>query len=322
MVVRSSMATVFFSYSHKDEDLRDELEVHLSGLKRQGVISTWHDRRITAGSELGSAIDRNLNSADVILLLVSPDFINSDYCYEKEMGRALERHKLGEARVIPVILRPCDWHGLPFGGLLATPTDGKPVTKWPDRDEAFLDVVRSIKAALNELGQKPIAPVVSQPWIGAVQDALSGARSSNLRVKKDFTDLDRDRFLHEGFEFIAKFFENSMQELVSRNPGLDQTFRRIDANRFTAVVYQNGQKICRGSASIGDSFMGSDSIAYSMDDNPRHGSMNESVSVKSDEQSLYFNALGMQSMGSRDKQKLTPQGAAEMFWELFIRPLQ
>ena len=320
------MATVFFSYSHKDENLRDELEVHLSGLKRQGVISTWHDRRITAGTGVDPAIDENLNSADVILLLISPDFINSDYCYEREMGRALERQKRGEAKVIPVILRPCDWHDLPFGDLLATPTDGKPVTKWPDRDDAFLDIVQAIKAALKELGQKPETPAVAQTnaqqGVGAVRDSLSGPRSSNLRVRKEFTDLDRDRFLHDGFEFMANFFENSMKELVSRNSGLDQTFRRIDANRFTAVVYQKGQKVCRGSASIGDSMMGSDSIAYSMDDNPIHGSMNESVSVKNDEQSLYFQALGMQSMGSWEKQKLTPQGAAEVFWDLFINPLQ
>jgi hypothetical protein len=249
------MASVFFSYSHKDEDLRNELEVHLSGLKRQGVISTWHDRRITAGTELGSAIDGNLNAADVILLLVSPDFINSDYCYEKEMDRAMERHKSGAARVIPVILRPCDWHGLPFGKLLATPTDGKPVTKWPDRDEAFLNVVQAIKAALNELGKRPSqpTPVVraeTRPWVESVNESLGGPRSSNLRVRKEFTDLDRDRFLHQSFESIAKFFENSMQELVARSPGLDQTFRRIDVNRFTSSIYQNGQKICRGSASI------------------------------------------------------------------------
>src|ERR1017187_9768746 len=118
------MASVFFSYSHKDEVLRDELEVHLSGLKRQGVISTWHDRRITAGIELGLAIDGNLRAADVITLLVSPDFINSDYCYEKEMDRAMEPHESGAARVIPVILRPCAGHALPIRKLLATPTDG------------------------------------------------------------------------------------------------------------------------------------------------------------------------------------------------------
>ena len=299
------MASVFFSYSHKDEDLRNELEVQLSGSKRQGVISTWHDRRITAGTELGSAIDGNLRIADVILLLVSPDFINSDYCYEKEMDQAMERHKSCAARVIPVILRPCDWHGLPFGKLLATPTDGKPVTKWPDRDEAFLNVVQAIKAALDELGQKPsrttpIAKAKTRPWVESVKESLGGSRSSNLRVRKEFTDLDRDRFQHKGFEFIANFFENSMQELVARNPRLDQTFRRVDANRFTAAIYQNGQKICRGSASIGDGLMGRDSIAYSMDDNPQHGGMNESVSVKNDDQSLYFQALGMQSGGGRD----------------------
>lgn len=75
----------------------------------------------------------------------------------------------------------------------------------------------------------------------SVKESLGGLRSCNLRVRKDFTDLDRDRFQHDSFEFIAKFFENSMQELVARNPGLDQTFRRVDANRFTAAIYQNGQ---------------------------------------------------------------------------------
>ncbi|MGB8988216.1 MAG: toll/interleukin-1 receptor domain-containing protein, partial [Candidatus Sulfotelmatobacter sp.] len=133
------MATLFFSYSHVDESLRDQLETHLSGLRRQGMISSWHDRRITAGEDFGAAIDSHINTADVILLLVSPDFIASDYCYEREMKRALERHQQGDARVIPIILRPCDWHDLPFGKLLATPKDGRPVTMWPNIDQAFLD---------------------------------------------------------------------------------------------------------------------------------------------------------------------------------------
>ena len=118
------MPTLFFSYSHQDERLRDLLEVHLAALKRQGVISTWHDRRISAGTELGNAIDQNLNEADVILLLISPDFINSDYCYEREMLRAIQRHDRLEARVIPIILRPCDWHSLPFGELFGR-TEGR-----------------------------------------------------------------------------------------------------------------------------------------------------------------------------------------------------
>jgi TIR domain len=320
--------TLFFSYSHVDEALRNQLEVHLSALKRQGLIATWHDRRITAGSQVGDAIDANLNASQVVLLLVSSDFIASDYCFEREMTRAMERHEKGDARIIPVILRPCDWHDLPFGKLLAAPRDGKPITTWPNIDEAFLDVERAIKAALKELGEKdklaqdrpmstaskPMAPR-KPAWTEAVSETLRGARSSNLRVKKEFTDLDRDRFRRESFEFIARFFENSMQELVKRNPGLDQRFQRVDATHFTAAVYQHGQKVCKGSVSISGGNFGSDSIEYVMDDNPRHGGMNEAVSVKSDDQTLYLQALGMQSYGRREKEKLSLQGAAEVFWD-------
>lgn len=315
------MASLFFSYSHKDESLRDQLETHLAGLKRQGLISAWHDRRITAGHEFGPAIDENLDAADVILLLVSPDFIASDYCCEQEMTRALERHKTGKARVIPVILRPCDWHDLPFGKLQAAPRDGKPITTWPNADQAFLDVVRAIKAALQEIGagRTPRKPADSIRDDGMARPVI---RSSNLRIKKQFSDLDKDRFLHDGFEFIARFFEGSLAELVSRNPGLAQTFRRIDANRCTAVVYQNGDKVCKGSLSLSGREWGSgESIEYAMTDTPNAGRMNEAVSVNADDQSLYFEATGMQSFGDRDE-KLTPQGAAELFWGLFIRPLQ
>ena len=123
------MAHVFFSYSHADEELRNELEKHLAGLLRQRVITTWHDRRIGPGDELHDQIDEQLNAADIVLLLVSADFLASDYCYDVEMARAMERHEGGEARVIPVILRSCDWHGAPFGTLMAVPPDGKPVVK-------------------------------------------------------------------------------------------------------------------------------------------------------------------------------------------------
>lgn len=316
------MATLFFSYSHVDESLRDQLETHLSSLRRQGLISSWHDRRITGGEDFGEAIDSHINTADVILLLVSPDFIASDYCYEREMKRALERHQQREARVIPVILRPCDWHDLAFGKLLATPKDGRPITMWPNIDEAFLDVAKAIKSALKDLGQtgKRDAQVASTTGRGRSTTSES-IRSSNLRITKQFTDLDKDKFRHEGFEYIAKFFENSLEELVRRNPGLEQRFRRIDANRFTATAYRNGEKVCTGSASLGGSTMGSESIEYSMTDEPRHGGMNEAVLVKADDQMIYFEALDMQSFGNR-KEKLTFQGAAELFWEIFIRPLQ
>src|SRR5688500_2898091 len=142
---------LFYWYSHADELLRDELEKHLAMLRRQGVIEAWHDRRILAGDPIDQRISTELEEAGIILLLVSSDFLASNYCYDREMSRALERHAAGEARVIPVILRPCDWQHAPFGRRLATPRDGKPVVKWPSQDEGFLDVVRSIRAAATAM---------------------------------------------------------------------------------------------------------------------------------------------------------------------------
>src|SRR5712691_10572913 len=108
--LKSVPVVVFDSYSHADEKLHDELAKHLTPLEREGVIQRWHDRQITAGREFGSEIDEVLNLAGIILLLVSPDFVASEYCWSKEMKRAMERHEAREARVIPIILRPVDWH--------------------------------------------------------------------------------------------------------------------------------------------------------------------------------------------------------------------
>nr|WP_222125680.1 TIR domain-containing protein [Paenibacillus xylanexedens] len=145
---------IFFSYTHKDEELRDELEKHLTILKRNKVIDTWHDRKIDAGSDLDSVVDDNIKAADIILLLVSVDFLASDYCYDIEMKIALERHKNKEATVIPVILRKCDWASSPLRGLLALPTDGKSVSSWADKDEAFLDIAKGIKTVVEKIKAK------------------------------------------------------------------------------------------------------------------------------------------------------------------------
>ena len=145
------MIRVFLSYSHVDEKYRDALEKHLTSLKRQGLIDSWHDRRIAPGEEWASSIDENLRSADIILLLVSADFIASEYCHEIEMREALARHERKEAVVIPVILRPCHWTGLLFSKLQAATKDGKPVEKYQSYDDAFLEIIRNIEAIANHI---------------------------------------------------------------------------------------------------------------------------------------------------------------------------
>jgi hypothetical protein len=143
--------TLFYSYSHRDEPLRDDLEESLALLKRQRLISSWHDRMIGAGDDWKGEIDKNLEEAQIILLLVSSSFLASDYCWDVETKRAIERHDRGEAKVIPIILRPCDWRGSLFGKLQALPRDAKAVTSWTNRDEAWTDVARGIRSLVERI---------------------------------------------------------------------------------------------------------------------------------------------------------------------------
>jgi hypothetical protein len=142
---------LFYSYAHKDEALRDTLETHLKLLQRQQVIDTWHDRKIGAGREWEQAIDDNLEAANIILLLISADFLASDYCWDVEIKRAIQRHQDNSAVVIPVSLRPCDKTDVDFMKLQGLPKDFKPITKWDNQDEAFTDIAQGIRAAANKI---------------------------------------------------------------------------------------------------------------------------------------------------------------------------
>jgi formylglycine-generating enzyme required for sulfatase activity len=142
---------VFVSYSHKDESLKLELDEHLSPLKRSEAIAYWHDRQIQAGAEWAKEIEENLNSADIILLLISPSFINSMYCWKIELEQALKRHQAGKACVIPIILRPTAWQRTDIARLQAFPKDAKAITTWANQDEAFVDVVNGIQNAVDRL---------------------------------------------------------------------------------------------------------------------------------------------------------------------------
>ena len=317
------MTSVFFSYSHADEDLRDTLEKHLAALKHQGLIDTWHDRRIQAGDELDPAISDKLEAANVILLLVSADFIASRYCYDVEMKRAMARHKAGEARVIPVILRACDWHDTPFGKLLGVPKDGRPVRSWPDLDEAFLDVVQAIKRAIRVPGgrvRRSAAPAATPVPAPAETRIRPQTRSSNLRLRKSFSEADHDAFLEEAFTFMADFFENSLAELQARNEAITTRFRRIDSNRFTAVIYRDGNAVSRCKIMLGGMF--GRGITYAADDQASDGSCNESLSVEHDDQNMFLSTLHMQMHMERPEPHMTFEGAAEYYWALLVQPLQ
>jgi hypothetical protein len=187
-----SSVEAFISYSHRDEKFRVSLETHLALLKRNGVLGIWHDRKISPGDNFEDAIDSHLRSADLILLLVSPDFIASDYCYSTELRLAMDLHSSGRARVVPMILRPVDWQDAPFSGLLALPTDGKAISTWRNRDEAYLDVTNGIRKLLDEpsndsrtarmLGGTPVGFAVHRYQGSVLQVGGIGSRLVTKRV--------------------------------------------------------------------------------------------------------------------------------------------
>ena len=160
---------LFYSYAHEDEPLRDELDGHLALLRRKGVIRPWHDRGIVPGQQWDEAIDAQLTRADLILLLVSKDFLNSDYIWGKELAVAIARAERGDASVVPVLLRAVDIEDAPFAKLQGLPTDLRPVTSWPNRDEAWTDVAKGIRRTVEGIQKRwasappPPAPAPSAP---------------------------------------------------------------------------------------------------------------------------------------------------------------
>lgn len=314
------MASVFLSYSHADETLRAELEKHLAQLRREGAIEVWHDRKISAGDILDQTISANLEKAEIILLLVSSDFLNSNYCYDVEFKRALQKHEEGSARIIPIILRPCDWQHSPLGKLLAAPKDGKPITKWANLDEAFLDVVLQIRAVLPKT-----TPAIKAGAPPSAQTQPFVLRSSNLRVKKDFTEADKDRFRDETFDFISNYFEGSLKELGQRHREIEGRFKRIDAQTFSAIIYKNGKAVAKCSVRNGSSrsFGFGSGITYSTDESGRGSSMNENLTIEAGDQSLSLRAMMSGFMHGRFKSnQLTAEGAAEYYWAMLMEPLQ
>ncbi len=172
---------VYISYSTKDEELKKELENHLASLEQEGLITIWSDSEIIAGSEWKSEIYAHLKKARIVLLLVSPDFLTSNFAFSVEMQQAIQRHTAMEAVVIPVILRRAEWLNTPIGKLQALPSHGRPVTEWATRDEAYLDIVSGIRKVVQLLLQEPYpaSPVIS----GFTSDDLNG--QDQLGFKKE-----------------------------------------------------------------------------------------------------------------------------------------
>ncbi len=210
---------IFFCYAHEDELFLKKLKTHLKPLQRQGLINMWHDRGISAGTEWEQAIKEHLDNAQITLLLVSPDFMDSDYCYGIEMQRAIERHERGEARVIPIILRPVYWQGEPLGKLQALPTDAKPVTDplWQNLDRAFYDVTLGIREVVDEEEQR--------------RKAEEERRRTQQWMEEGNTYYNAKRYKEAlaAFERVIKLDSNSIEAYFRKGAALNALKRHEEA---------------------------------------------------------------------------------------------
>jgi hypothetical protein len=221
-----------------------------------------------------------------------------------------------------VILHPCDWHSAPFGHLRATPTDGKPVSMYANQHEAFAIVAKDVRAAAKSVPAPKSPPKDRKPVMGPETQVPQADRSSNLRIKRKFDDHERDEFLEDSYEYIARYFDGSLQELAARNPQIKTRFKRFGETSFAAFIYERGERVAQCSVWYGESNLGSPGIAYSQSGEAPRNSLNESLSVVDDGYTLQLKPLGMQMFGERREDALSQQGAAEYYWGLFIRPLQ
>ena len=221
---------IFCSYAHKDEELREELAVHLKPLENEGIVTVWSDRKIISGSMWEDNINTQLNSAQIILLLISPDFLASDYC-NIEAKKAIERKNKGECRIIPIILRPSRWEKTFLTNLKVLPKDGKPVTKWDSEDDAFLDISEGINEVIDEAIEEQ-----NKMWI-------SNKNSKIIVIEDDQQWRDRLIVLLENANYKVEAYNGYSDEVLLRLTDIDYELVIIDLNLDKAKSINEGKKI-------------------------------------------------------------------------------
>jgi len=193
---------IFIAYAREDDSFRIRLEKHLSTLKRREFINTWYDGKIEPGTEWKQEIDNALDTADIILLLISADFIASDYCYEVEMKRAIERHEKNETIVIPILIHPCDWEDTPFGIIQALPQNGKPVTDqfWENSEKGLSIVAKAIKSLVEnrvEVKNKELLSINSKILQAEAELIEFESKCIVIRSEKSMLETDKQNLIKE-----------------------------------------------------------------------------------------------------------------------------
>ncbi len=236
------VVSVFISYSHKDEEHRIQLENHLSLLRREKIIETWHDRKILASADWKNEIDSHLESSTIILFLISSDFIASDYCYEIEMQKAIQQHNANVSLIIPIVLRPCDWQSLEINKFQSLPKEVKPITTWDNIDEAWLDVVKGLRSLIKEFVNKKAESTITKS-------------SNNKCIAPEFNEW----LLDTGIKFQHRFKEKILLPDLFIYPDIREV--SDDLNLYDNIISASAlTKKINHNCIIGDEQLGKTSL--------------------------------------------------------------
>ena len=284
-------------------------------MKREDQIDDWYDRRIIGGQAVDDEIAQRLEDADVFIALVSPDFIHSNYCYEREMERALERQRNGSMKIVPVILQPCDWETTPLRKFKALPRDGLPISEWRNENAAFVDVVKELRRLSQETGIRRPERAPLETERKRVDHAVGRAR---YRAKRDFNKIERADFRDSAFRTIRDFFEREV-ERINETEGLLARYREISNTSFTCTVVNGGKRNAEAHITVhcgGDSALGD--VYFSFVENAGPNTANGWFRVDSDEYELFLRSEGGMPWKGGGAGRVTAEEAAERTWRALL----
>lgn len=312
----------FISYSHVDSRYLERLHVHLAQLQREQIISTWTDKQILAGGKLDNEISNSLNSSDLFIALLSPDYINSNYCYEKEFEKALEMQKSNQIIIIPVIVENCDWLNTPFQQFKALPKDGKPISEWNSENTAFLNVIQEIRnltsGVANQMRQS--------------ETKVSNTLSKNYKIKQDFDSIQKLEFQEKTFDEVKKYLLVNISELES----LDGIIAKVTGDEpkiFEAILVN--RKMIKMESTLTINIDNNKNRLYQQLHNSDHalnvtlnGSDNSnrefSYSLSFDEYNLFWKINSFQNFAqniNHETEKLSSKQLSEGIWEIWLKEI-
>lgn len=301
----------FVSYSHQDNKFLDILHKHLAQLKREGMLTTWTDREIHAGSQLDAEIETAITSSSIFIALISPDYIASNYCYEREFQKALSLQESGQLTIIPVIVEPSDWLNTPFQKFKALPKDGKAISLWDNVNTAFLDVVQNIRKLIMATTSNNVKN--EQPGF---------ERAKNYRVQKDFDSIERIEFLEKTFTEIKTYFRRFADE-ITQLENIKSLITNDRSEEFTCLIVNRNKIASEAHITISiknenDAFsrinMKGKTISYSIQNGEGSRISNQKSFILSHDEYALFWLRGDSFYNFDNENKYTAKDIANYIW--------